>query len=136
MHCFSGEFKINNEIDLKAAQSCCSHAPVNLTNVHDKILPAASKLLISLIFGVPVKLSIWERHVHISPLHFLPLWFQERPTSEPVFLNRMKSKQDFYFYANNIITEHLLCSGPVLGEGNGTPLQYSCLANPMDGGAW
>ena len=23
-----------------------------------------------------------------------------------------------------------------MGEGNGTPLQYSCLANPMDGGAW
>ena len=23
-----------------------------------------------------------------------------------------------------------------LGEGNGTPLQYSCLENPMDGGAW
>ena len=22
------------------------------------------------------------------------------------------------------------------GEGNGTPLQYSCLDNPMDGGAW
>jgi len=22
------------------------------------------------------------------------------------------------------------------GEGNGSPLQYSCLANPMDGGAW
>ena len=21
-------------------------------------------------------------------------------------------------------------------EGNGTPLQYSCLENPMDGGAW
>ena len=28
---------------------------------------------------------------------------------------------------------------PVLmlsGEGNGTPLQYSCLENPRDGGAW
>ena len=24
----------------------------------------------------------------------------------------------------------------MLGEGNGTPLQYSCLENPMDGGAW
>ena len=24
----------------------------------------------------------------------------------------------------------------VLGECNGTPLQYSCLENPMDGGAW
>ena len=22
------------------------------------------------------------------------------------------------------------------GEGNGTPLQYSCLENPRDGGAW
>ena len=22
------------------------------------------------------------------------------------------------------------------GEGNGNPLQYSCLENPMDGGAW
>ena len=24
----------------------------------------------------------------------------------------------------------------ILGEGNGTTLQYSCLENPMDGGAW
>ena len=24
----------------------------------------------------------------------------------------------------------------ILGEGSGTPLQYSCLENPMDGGAW
>ena len=24
----------------------------------------------------------------------------------------------------------------VSGEGNGTPLQYSCLENPMNGGAW
>ena len=23
-----------------------------------------------------------------------------------------------------------------IGEGNGTPLQYSCLENPMDGGTW
>ena len=23
-----------------------------------------------------------------------------------------------------------------VGEGNGDPLQYSCLENPMDGGAW
>ena len=30
-----------------------------------------------------------------------------------------------------------LCGSPFsLGEGNGIPLQYSCLENPMDGGAW
>ena len=30
----------------------------------------------------------------------------------------------------------LLQSPPQYGEGNGTPLQYSCLENPMDRGAW
>ena len=35
------------------------------------------------------------------------------------------------------ISFQLLCSSLVnTGEGNGTPLQYSCLENPMDGGAW
>ena len=28
------------------------------------------------------------------------------------------------------------CDSGKSGEGNGTPLQYSCLENPMDGGAW
>ena len=27
-------------------------------------------------------------------------------------------------------------SGRSPGEGNGNPLQYSCLEDPMDGGAW
>ena len=30
----------------------------------------------------------------------------------------------------------LRCTAVNNGEGNGTPLQYSCLENPMDGGAW
>ena len=30
--------------------------------------------------------------------------------------------------------EHYFTS--MCGEGNGNPLQYSCLENPMDGGAW
>ena len=39
------------------------------------------------------------------------------------------------------VTNHLVflfCSplGFLGGEGNGTLLQYSCLENPMDGGAW
>ena len=36
----------------------------------------------------------------------------------------------FFFFFN--ISGHWL----TFGEGNGTPLQYSCLENPMDGGAW
>ena len=30
----------------------------------------------------------------------------------------------------------ILRSGRSPGEGNGYPLQYSCLENPMDRGAW
>ena len=33
-------------------------------------------------------------------------------------------------------TFFLLSSIVCVGEGDGTPLQYSCLENPMDGGAW
>ena len=31
---------------------------------------------------------------------------------------------------------HLTQHHALSGEGNGTPLQYSCLENPTDGGAW
>ena len=38
----------------------------------------------------------------------------------------------------NITTRILSLIGTtcLIGEGNGNPLQYSCLENPMDGGAW
>jgi len=32
--------------------------------------------------------------------------------------------------------DFILGSGRSLREGNGNPLQYSCLENPMDRGAW
>ena len=35
-----------------------------------------------------------------------------------------------------IVLKKLMVSNEEDGEGNGTPLQYSCLENPMDGGAW
>ena len=34
------------------------------------------------------------------------------------------------------LTTFITVTDSVLGEGNGTPLQYSCLENPMDRGAW
>ena len=34
------------------------------------------------------------------------------------------------------LNKYLLIPAESVGEGNGTPLQYSCLENPMDGGAW
>ena len=34
------------------------------------------------------------------------------------------------------INPEYLLEGLMLEEGNGSPLQYSCLENPVDGGAW
>jgi len=35
------------------------------------------------------------------------------------------------------VTDFIFCGGSkTTGEGNGNPLQYSCLENPMDRGAW
>ena len=52
-----------------------------------------------------------------SPSSLFPLGFSWNP----------KSSQDFS-NLGEVIT--------ISGEGNGTPLQFSCLENPMDGGAW
>ena len=32
--------------------------------------------------------------------------------------------------------QEIQLQSPILGEGRGYPLQYSCLENPMDRGAW
>ena len=42
-----------------------------------------------------------------------------------------EKKIEFLLGAGNMAVTKL-----EIGEGNGTPLQYSCLENPMDGGAW
>ena len=40
------------------------------------------------------------------------------------------------FYLLSRCKPHLHFLTKEVGEGNGTPLQYFCLENPMDGGAW
>ena len=44
------------------------------------------------------------------------------------------ARQTFVGKARSLLFNML--SRLVIGEGNGTLLQYSCLENPMDGGAW
>ena len=81
-----------------------------------------------------------------SPLHFLrdlssrALWL-ERPAIILVSLFSITTS-----FPGGIDSKESACSvgdlGSIAGsgrspaEGNGNPLQYSCLENPMDGGAW
>ena len=40
-------------------------------------------------------------------------------------------------FSTNLSKSHIYALVYCIGrEGNGTPLQYSCLENPMDRGAW
>ena len=52
------------------------------------------------------------------------------------FLKRVMTKVPRLRAAGTLVAEVWGSSSPWRGEGNGTPLQHSCLENPMDGGAW
>jgi len=53
-------------------------------------------------------------------------------TEEPGRLQSMRSLR----VGDTTERLHFDFSLSCIGEGNGNPLQYSCLENPMDGGAW
>ena len=49
---------------------------------------------------------------------------------------QMKNTQKHMIIDLQLKNIYTNCQFSPLEEGNGTPLQYSCLENPMDGGAW
>ena len=51
------------------------------------------------------------------------------------FKNVYQSYTTFGFSSGTVVKKKI-CLLMQDGEGNGTPLQYSCLEDPMDGGAW
>ena len=87
---------------------------------------------------------------------FFFTWAQKFAFVKGLFTGRVQSRQHFISHYLELFTlwraswAHIIKSLPVIwetqsstpgsgrspGEGNGNPLQYSCLENPMDGGAW
>ena len=62
-------------------------------------------------------------------IHGNPGYFTPSATTDIICLCISNHSVDYEVF-------HLLTSSISFGEGNGNPLQYSCLENPMDGGAW
>ena len=65
------------------------------------------------------------------------------PTRRTWFLNTFQDsaqsdseESGFFFVCLFVCFVFLVWLYLEIGEGSGTPLQYSCLENPMDGGAW
>ena len=63
---------------------------------------------------------------HSSTLAWKIPWMEEPGGLESMGLLRVVMTERLHFHFS------LSC----IGEGNGNPLQYSCLENPIDGGAW
>ena len=62
-------------------------------------------------------------------LHFSYMVFIGETFSYPLLLTSQRTSGNIKYF----ILQHFP-NNP--GEGDGTPLQYFCLENPMDGGAW
>ena len=137
---------------LEEAQAGVKIARRNINNLRytdDTILMLESKELHSLLMKVKeesekvgLKLNIQKTKIMTSSP--ITSWQMDGETVETV--------SDFIFLGSKItadgdcsheIKRRLLLGRRIMtnldsifGEGSGTPLQYSCLENPMDGGAW
>ena len=69
-------------------------------------------------------LGQWYLQTYQLPAHHIHL---------EIFLESATEEQAPHKYIFSMYLDHSQEPG---GEGNGTPLQYSCLENSMDGGAW
>ena len=87
-------------------------------------------------------MKLWSILTFLSTINFSSYWispfsiFPLLPIVKLIFNFKLVSKA--LANTSNFLSMGYLISTPILlsGKGNGTPLQYSCLENPMDGGAW
>ena len=63
---------------------------------------------------------------HSSTLTWKIPWMEEPGALQSIGLLRVRKAEQLHFHFS------LSC----IGEGNGNPLQCSCLENPRNGGAW
>ena len=75
---------------------------------------------------------MWELVLPLTGMPFSPLF----PISHYFKFSSYTSSSNYFLTLQLPVRSRymLLLCAPL--EGNGTPLQYSCLENPMDGGAW
>ena len=68
----------------------------------------------------------------------MPLHLSFELTLEPSVSPELSisSSSSFHLLNAAVISEGDKFNGNKVGEGNGNPLQCSCLENPRDGGAW
>ena len=85
--------------------------------------------------GKDIKFFIYHLHLPIRVVHILGL-NHIQCIHHYVYINILHNSDDRATACNVGDPGSVPGSGKPPGEGNGNPLQYSCLGNPMDRGAW
>ena len=85
--------------------------------------------------GKDIKFFIYHLHLPIRVVHILGL-NHIQCIHHYVYINIPHSSDDRATACNVGDPGSVPGLGRPPGEGNGNPLQYSCLGNPMDRGAW
>ena len=91
--------------------------------------------MLSSFLNLRVQLTLYVEVEQNMPPPNLPLWHVD--CSEQKAIQTQQTQEKPFYLSLNCVQE--LYRGPVpesLGEGNGNPLQYSCLENSMDRGDW
>ena len=103
----------------------------------------------SLLQGISLTQGLNPCLLHCRQILYLPLSLSFEPLGKPRIFPSHPSDETASLYPLTPFSWQAM--GPVfggfkdnsdrfslscIGEGNGTPLQYSCLEDPMDGGAW
>ena len=79
-----------------------------------------------------------KSHGQRSLVGYSPWGRKESDTTERLHFTIDMCTRNIIFNIKALILSatHWCLPRAIAGEGNGTPLQYSCLENPMGGGAW
>ena len=110
----------------KAMQSLAS-------NILFYFVPSSASLNLSLWFGI-LSVFLAQESPYFTSCSFNKFFFNEVQLIYNIVL--VSDVQHSVFCGLRPIISYYMILGNSLGEGNGNPLQYSCLETPMDGGAW
>ena len=116
-------------------QSCPPKTQCTLNHCHDSLVLGATLTLI-LILKTVVTLLEKSMATHSSTLAWKIPWAEEPGRLQSMGFRRVRYNFQKSHFWKKRSESHFHFSLSCIGEGNGKPLQCSCLENPRDEGAW
>ena len=112
------------------ASASASVFPMNIQGWFPLGLTCLNSLLSKGLSRVFSSTTVWRHQFFGTAFFMVQLSHPYMTTRKTIALTR----RNFVGKVMSLLFNML--SSFVIGEGNGTPLQYACLENPMGGGAW